>query len=299
MTMSVSPLSAAVSFVAYTSFLFMIYYFLDIFLEEITPGKSTGSIRGIYYAFINGGIALGPLLVSILSRGELLKPVYYVATATLVIPSVIAAFMLWRGPERLWHPEKRLALPFKALWHKRSVRAVTLARFVLESFFAIMVIYAPLYLHDNMGFDWSELGIIFTVMLLPFVILEWPAGEAADRWWGEKEMMTLGFFLSGSMLLIMPFLGRSFSAWLLVLLFSRIGACLIEITTESYFFKKIDASETGFLAIFRATRPLAFIFGAAVGALTIGVFSFEKIFFVTAIIVFFGMKESLYLKDTL
>jgi predicted MFS family arabinose efflux permease len=299
MTVSSSPLSAALSFIAYASFLFMVYYFLDIFLEEVTTDGKTGSIRGIYYAFVNGGIALGPLMVSLLSKGELLKPVYYVATATLLIPSVIAAFMLWRGPERLWHPKRNLQLPFRSLWHRRNLRAVTLARFVLEAFFAIMVIYTPLYLHNNMGFEWSELGIIFTVMLLPFVILEWPAGEAADRWWGEKEMMSFGFFLTGTMLLVMPFLGQSFSAWLIVLLISRVGACLIEITTESYFFKKISAAETGFLAIFRITRPMALIFGAAVGALTVGVFSFEKIFFVTAIIVLFGMKESLHLKDTL
>jgi MFS family permease len=298
MTLASTPLVAAVSFVGYSSFFFMIYYYLDIFLEELSVNKHTGELRGIYFTFINGGITLGPLMVALLSKGEMLSPVYYAATLALFIPAIIAAVMLWYGPERQWHPEKKLSLPFKAWWKKRSVRAATLVRFSLESFFAIMVIYTPLYLHNMMGFEWSELGVVFTVMLLPFVLLEWPAGEAADRWWGEKELMSFGLFLMGAMLLIMPFLGQSFAFWLLVLLGSRLGASLVEITTESYFFKKISAHDTGDLAIFRLSRPVSLIFGAVVGVLTLNLFSFEKIFFVTAIIVFWGLYESLHIKDT-
>ena len=162
-----------------------------------------------------------------------------------------------------------------------------------------MVIYTPIYLHSWLGFSWSELGIIFTVALLPFIFFEWPVGELADRFFGEKEIMSLGLFITGTSLLVMPFLGKVFFVWMIILFLSRVGASFIEITTESYFSKQIDASDTGLLSIFRLARPVSIVFGAALGAVSLNLFSFEKIFFVLAVVIFFGLKESLYLKDTL
>lgn len=178
------------------------------------------------------------------------------------------------------------------------MRGVTFSKLALETFFGAMIIYTPVYLHGALGFEWSELGIIFTIMLLPFIFLEYPAGELADRKLGEKEMMTLGFFFMGVSLLIMPFLAKSFIYWMLVLLASRIGAALVEIMTETYFFKKIDHEETGTLAIYRLTRPTGILLGATIGTLTLTIFSLEKIFFVLAVVIFLGMKETLSLKDT-
>jgi MFS family permease len=162
-----------------------------------------------------------------------------------------------------------------------------------------MVIYVPIYLHTGLGFAWSELGIIFTVMLLPFVLFEWPAGELADRLWGEKEIMSAGFLITCASLIVMPFVGKVFWAWMVILFVSRVGASLIESMTESYFFKHINASDTGLISIFRLTRSVSFAFGATLGVLALNFFSFEKIFFVVAVLVLFGLKESLSLKDTL
>ena len=148
-------------------------------------------------------------------------------------------------------------------------------------------------------FERRELGIIFTASLLPFIFIEWPAGKLADKKWGEREMMSLGFFLMGVALLIMPYLDRSFLAWILVLPLSRVGAALVEIMTETYFFKKIHATDTGFLSIFRLVRPLGIIFGATLGALSVALFPYPAIFLVLSIVVFCGLYESLHLKDTL
>jgi MFS family permease len=300
MAISTEPLMAAVFFIFGASILTISYYCLDISLEELTSNHHTGAVRGLYWTFLNGGIALGPLLVSVASQGEALRPVYFMSAFIsfgALLFALVKSAQSWQAVHHRYH--EKVSLPFRIWWRKRNVRAVTLARMVLEIFFALMTIYTPLYLHSVLGFSWSELGIIFTVMLLPFVLLEWPAGEAADRWWGEKEIMTLGFFLTGTMVLIMPFLGQSFSNWLIVLLISRVGASLIEITTESYFFKKVSANDTGLISIFRLTRPISLIIGALGGALILGYGSYAAIFFVTALIVLFGMKESLYLKDTL
>ena len=289
-----------ISFLVYSSILFIVYYCLDIFIEEESEDAHTGEIRGIYFTVMNAGIALGPLLLSLLKVGDDLRQVYRAGSALLLIPLLIAFYILVTRKHA--HKVKGHAdrtLPLRRWWQNRNIRAATLAKLVLEIFFAVMVIYTPLYLHDVIGFAWRELGIIFAVALVPFVIFEWPAGELADRFWGEKEMMSVGFFITGTALLVIPFLGKVFLAWLIVLFLSRVGASLVEIMTETYFFKKIEAADTGLLSIFRLARPAGIILGSVLGAVSFGFFSFEKLFFVLALVVFFGMKESLYLKDTL
>lgn len=292
-------LVAGASFVLAGSCLLMAYYFLDIAIEELSSDKHTGAIRGLYFTFINGGIALGPLMVSLIVKGDALRPIFYVSSLILLI-ALVSAFLQRLEPAYSIHPKyhQSLKLPIRAWWRMRNIRAVTLTRLMLEIFFALMVIYVPIYLHDKIGFAWSELGLIFTVMLIPFVVLEWPAGEAADRWWGEKEIMSVGFFLMGSMTLIMPFLGHSFAYWLVVLLVSRVGASLVEITTESYFFKKISAEDVGTLSIFRLTRPVSLILGTVLAAAIMPFYSYLGIFVIIAALVFWGMIEALFLHDT-
>ena len=287
------------SFITYSSVLFMIYYCLDIFLEELSVDKKTGEIRGLYLTAMNLGIALGPLMLALLAEEDVLRPVYMLA-GLLLVPPILLALFSFKSRSPKWHGLHHHALlPFKAWWRTKNIRRVTLAKSVLEFFFAFMIIYTPLYLHGVLGFEWSTLGVMFTIMLLPFVLLQWPVGEFSDRFVGEKEFMIFGFLVMGTSLLFMPSLGADVIIWTVILFLSRVGASFVEVTTDSYFFKHVDASDTGLLSIFRLTRPVGIVLGAAGGVLALNLFSFEKIFFVLAVVVFLGFKESLSLKDTL
>ena len=301
MTFFTTELPVAISFVIYTSFVSIIFYCLDIFLEELSTDARTGEIRGIYLTCVALGMTLGPFILAILSTTNSgLKPTYLAAAFLLIPPLLLSIFSFKSRTPRAHHPyHHSLRLPFGAWWRARSIRHVTLARLALEAFFSFMVAYAPIYLHNNLGFEWSELGIMFAIMLLPFIFLEWPAGELADRLLGEKELMVVGFLITGASLLIMPFIGKVFLAWTVILLISRIGASLIESMTESYFFKHVSAEETGLLSIFRLTRSMGNVSGVVVGTIALSLFPFEKTFFVLAIVIFLGLKESLHLRDTL
>jgi len=295
-----TPVLVATSFLAYSIIFFIIYYVFDIFLEEVTRDTKTGEIRGLYMTVLNLGIMLGPIILALISVDNNLAPVYLASTVMLVPPILISIFDLHSKTQK-WHnahPHHHL-LPFRLWWRTKSVRRVTLTKLVLEIFFAIMVIYTPIYLHSNLGFEWSELGVMFTIVLLPFVILEWPAGLLADRFFGEKEMMSVGFVLMGGALLIMPYLGPVFLIWTLVLLLSRVGASLVEVMSESYFFKHVDGRDTRLISIYRLARPVGIVIGSALGAVVLNLVSFQTIFLVLAIIALFGLKESLTLKDTL
>ena len=111
-------------------------------------------------------------------------------------------------------------------------------------------------------------------------------------------MLIIGFLFIGFSLLFMPSLGTSVIIWTTVLFCSRIGASLIETMTDSYFFKHTNSEDAPLLSIFRLTRSASVVIGAAAGALALNFLSFDKIFYILAIIAFFGLKEALLIKDT-
>jgi predicted membrane protein len=79
---------------------------------------------------------------------------------------------------------------------------------------------------------------------------------------------------------------------------SRVGASLIETTSESYFFKHIDGSDANIIGFFRITRPLAYVGGALIGSLALLAVSFSNLFIVLGLLMLVGIPFALLLEDT-
>ena len=298
LALSASALSAGIWFVVYSGTLAIVFYLLDIFLEDVSTDKKTGRIRGLYLTLMNAAIVLGPLLAAEFATENNFSKVYFLAFA-LLLPIFITPFFLSSSALARQHERFSHLLSLRQWLKNHNVRRVTLARLVLNLFYTLMIIFTPLYLREIIGFDWQEIGLMFSIMLLPFVLFEWPIGILQDRAWGEKEIMTLGFFISGTALLVMPFLGKSFLIWTIMLFISRIGASWIEISTESYFFKKVTSQDAGLISLFRMTGSVSTVIGAIAGGVMVSFLPFSYLFFVVAVVVLFGMNESLFIKDTL
>ena len=161
-----------------------------------------------------------------------------------------------------------------------------------------MIIYTPIYLHEYMMFPWDKIGIIFGIMLLPFVVLDYPLGKLSDKI-GEKKMLLIGFVIIALSTLVIPLIKtNTLLVWSLVLLLTRIGAATIETMSESYFFKYVDVENAEAISFFRNTNPLSFILGPAL-AIPVLLYtpSFEYIFFVLGSILILGFWITLRLRD--
>jgi MFS family permease len=278
-------------------------YCLDIFLEGAWKKEGdTGLLRGLHLTLTNIALIGSPLLLALILRdGTEFGGVYLLSLLLLIPAFFLSSARIKEKFHSSVHLVRKETLKRAILSHNDTAFAIT-AHFVLQFFYAWMVIYTPLYLSTVIGFDWSEIGLIFTIMLIPFAVFEIPVGEAADRWWGEKELMTIGFVIMAGSVFWIPFIKEtSFLFWTLVLLATRIGASIVEITTESYFFKQIDEDDTDLISLFRMTRPLSLIVAPLVAtfALTILSLSFGSSFFILSVIVALGVVASLSIKDSL
>lgn len=276
----------------------LILYSLDIFLENFTKKENmTGSIRGTFLTTTNTALIIAPLLAGfILTNGDYWK--LYMISATLLIPFlfIILKFRTFKDPT---YHNLQIIQTFQCVRIDRNLRSIFAGQFLMRIFFSWMVIYMPIYLHGHIGFEWTEIGIMFAIMLLPFALLEYPAGYIADRWFGEKEILSLGFIIIALSTALIPFITTAnFILWTALLFIMRVGASLIEIMTESYFFKHVSGDDNNTIGFFRMLRPFSYIVGPIIASITLLFLDLRFIFFVLAFILLYGLRYSLALRDT-
>jgi MFS family permease len=297
-----TPATAIIAFVAFMTLNPLIYLSIDIFSESLIGGdeKDTGSKRGLTLTLMSLAAVTGPLALGLIvgNNDDNLFRTYLISAGifSLFILIVLVKFKSFDDPK---YKEIKVLQAVQSFWEERDIRHVFLAHFTLQMFFAWMVIYFPLYLATEIGFTWDVIGSIIAVGLFAYVLVEYPVGVIADKWLGEKEMMACGFLILAVTASWISFMaGAPVIAWMVLMFISRIGASLVEATTESYFFKHTTGTDANVMSFFRLTRPLAMVIGSLTGAIALLYLPFELIFIVLGLLMVPGIFFTTALKDT-
>ena len=187
----------------------------------------------------------------------------------------------------------------KLLVKNKNLFCIWRSSIMLNLFYAIAVLYIPLYLYQTMGLSWTKLGLVFTIMLLPFVLLQLPAGLLADKKWGEKEMLIIGHGLM-VLSLVCIFLINSSAVWVwaLVLFISRVGAALAESMQETYFYKKVSVRDVDLINLYRRGGAIGWLLGAGAAFILLPFITLPYLFLITALVIGANMLGLIKLQDT-
>ncbi|TSC93925.1 MAG: Multidrug-efflux transporter [Candidatus Berkelbacteria bacterium Athens1014_28] len=272
---------------------------LDVVLESFSVDKMSGRIRGLYLTLFNAGFVLGPLLASKLLVQYDFSGMFFVSLIFAMFILLFSAFGL-RGARNVSFPKRKEGirkLISKSLGQKNISRIYYIS-FVLDFFYALMIVYAPIYLLDR-GFSWDQLGIAFTIMLIPFVLVQYPAGILADKKIGEKEMIILAILVMGiSSFLFFLSSSKDILVWAVILFATRVGAALVEILRDSYFYKQVDGSRADVIDFFRTAQPVAYIAAAVFSTLILWTFPLKYVFLLLALVIFSALWPALRLTDS-
>ncbi|MDD5341168.1 MAG: MFS transporter [Patescibacteria group bacterium] len=271
----------------------------DIFLEAYTANTKTGKIRGLYYTIYNLGWLASPFFTSLIFEKYGFNLIFGIIIFLSVIFLAILSFSFFNF--KINYPKNyfNFRKTFAALGKNKDMQRIFFIALLLQIFYAIMVVYAPLYLSEYMGLSWTQIGIIFTVMLLPFVFLQYPAGYLADKYWGEKEMMTAGLVIMAIFSIAIFFIDTpTLWVWALILFLGRVGASLTEIMRDTYFFKKVDSTNIDMINAFRSTTPLAYLIAPIGASLTLYLLPFNYLFLILGLFLTSGLTVSLMIRDT-
>lgn len=292
------------SFIIHQAVVSMILFGLDIFLEEATKDEArTGTVRGIYLTLSNITLVFSPLVVGLLLVNNNFGTVYFVSLLFL-FPLFFIIKKYLKDAEYKPTEKIRFLQTFSEFNTSRDVHGILIVQLVLQFFYACMVIYMPIYLNQYMGFSWQNIAVIFTVMLLPFMLFELPIGALADKKYGEKEILIIGFTIIAVSTFCIPLLhSKTLALWAGLLFITRIGASFVEITSESYFFKHVNEKNAGLISLFRMTKPIAYITAPIVVTCALYFFSiknisFGYIFSILGVVMLVGIRYGLKLKDT-
>ncbi len=299
LSFSVSHTLIGLYFIAYLISIPTLYFCFDLLLEDTTEDESkTGEIRTLYLTLGNITIILATLLVAwVLTDGDYYK--IYLLSLIFLVPLYFLVKKYFSHFTDGVPSHINIRGIIKTYLKNTDIYNVSNAHLFLQIFYAYMVVYMPIYLSQYIGMSWAEIGLIFTIMLLPFIFVEIPAGFLADKKWGEKEMMTIGFVIIGIFTLCIPFItGNNFFLWAGVLFMTRIGAALVEAMTDSYFFKRVNKNDTDTISFYRMSNPASYIIAPIVATLSLTFLSYHNIFIVLGIIMVLGCHYSLSLQDT-
>lgn len=253
-----SPIHDLISIAAFVVFVMtmtMNIINFDLWLEPLTNNEETGRVRGMFWTAVSLGFVVSPLLTgTLVSRFGF--GAAFLSSAVVMIPAWVIIFSSLRDKQGVTQYRKHE--PSGAMLGRiitnHDLRGVFVISLMLYAFYAWMVVYTPIYL-VNAGLNWQEIGLLFMIMLIPFVIIDYPAGWLADKYLGETEMLTLGFAIMGVSVLLM-LKADTFMEFALTLFFSRVGASLVEMMRETYFYKKVDAHDLDLIDAYRNTATV-------------------------------------------
>lgn len=278
----------------------LLSYELDLLLEAtVTEEGRTGRIRTLFITAWNIAGLAAPLLMGALLAGGNEYSRVFLASAAALIPFTIL-FAAQRLPQGAPPNPSRMRDTLICIIHDRDLAAVTFGHFLLYSFYIWAPLYVPAYLHTVLGIPWSSLGWMFSVMLIPYILVEYPAGWVADRLLGDKELMLAGFLIAGGALAAVSAISSSspLSLILAILVSSRVGSALVESMTEGHFFRRVSERDVNSISVFRGIWPLANVIAPIAGSVILFFGNLQFLFLITGgFIVVAGTVATLRIKD--
>jgi MFS family permease len=279
----------------------LIGYQQDLLLEAaVQDGSLIGRVRAAFLTSGNIALVLAPIVTSLLlDDSESYWLVFLVAALTLI------PFILMMAhdsmPKLSITPEQTdVRSTCLCIIKDRDLRAVALANATLQLFFHLAPLYIPLYLHTELGIPWNELGWIFALMLIPFVLLEYPAGWLADTKLGDKRILAAGFVITALSFAAIGLIDVStpIIAIAVVLMLTRVGAALIEAMVEGHFFRRISLADASTVSVFRMMRPCGALLAPILGTILLTVGDYSAFFTIMGMcILLFGLLAARSIKD--
>lgn len=296
--LSVIPIEypGALLLMVYMVFSYITWVEMDSILEAFSIDRMSGRIRGLYLFFSNLGYFMGPFIATQLLGQSGFYSVFIFTMLLSITLFVFALVKLRNVREDIKEVLEPLEL-FRKVFSNKDIFNIYLVSVALEIFFALATVYLPLYLL-SLGLEWSQVGIVIAFSMVPFLILQYPAGLLADKKLGEKELLFVAILLTGTSASMIYFIDSSSVVfWSSVMLLIRIGPALMEILRDSYFYKKIDGRDLDMIDFFRTAGPVGVISGTFIASIALVFFSMKAIFLLSGILIMLGIFPAMKLND--
>ncbi|MFA6393044.1 MAG: MFS transporter [Candidatus Paceibacterota bacterium] len=287
---SSNPYVVGTSFILFTTTNTLVFFCIDIFIEHFGDPQTIGKTRGLYLTIVNLAWMMSPCIAVLLITKEGGYKAIFTLAFFMVIAMTIGLILSVRTFEDKIYKKTPFLETYKFLKTNHHMLAIVMINFILQFFFSWMVVYTPIYLYNHLLFNWNQIGIMFTIMLVPFIILGLPIGTLIDKYhFNKRTLLYIGFIIIIISTLGVAFITtRSIVIWALILFMTRVGASIIETTSETYFFTHVKEEDSYLLGIFRDMNPVAYIIAPILASLIFLALPVKYLFIILSIILAVG-----------
>jgi len=285
-----NPYVIGTSFILFSMTNTLVFFCIDIFVEHFGTMKTIGKTRGTYLTILNIAWVLSPIFSSFLiTKGGGYRTIYIIAFLMVALMTFGLVFATKSFKDKTYTRTPFLET-FKYLKINSHMFAIMIINFLLQFFYVWMIIYTPIYFFNHLGFSWSQIGIMFTIMLVPFVILEFPIGIFIDKYnLNKKSLLYIGFAIIIASTALISFVATlSIIIWSIILFMTRVGASIIESTTEIYFFTNVKEEDAYLLGAYRDMMPISYIVAPIIATLVFLILPYKYLFVVLSVILTIG-----------
>ncbi|MEK7628665.1 MAG: MFS transporter [Patescibacteria group bacterium] len=267
------------------------YSLLDIFLERTvgTNEAVTGRVRGLFLAIANSAFIVAPFFAGLLiARGSF--ELLYICVTGAIVAFTTAVFFSSRHFTDPKYPHVHFVTLWHALTQSSFLRNALSIQLLLRFLYAVTMVYMIVYFHSVLGLSLSLIGAIVSIGLIPFLLVQLPLGLLGDRKLPQRQLLCAGFFIVGittiTFVLVPPHAPILLA---LVYFISNIGAAIIEVLSEIYFFTHVRGNNDVEIAAFRILTPFSYLLAPLCGTLILMFAPLSTIFFFLGFLMFIGI----------
>ncbi|MEA3398946.1 MAG: MFS transporter [Patescibacteria group bacterium] len=294
---SKNPYIIVSSFVLFITTNSLFFFCVDIFIKHFGNPRKIGKIRGLHLTIVKFAWMLSPLIaITLISKFNYIA-VYVVAFFVVILTIAGLMFSIPKFTDKSYVKTPYFRT-YRLIRKRKHLFAITFINFILQIFYVLMIIYSPIYLNKHLGLSWEKIGLIFTAMLSPFIIIPYLVGFLIDKnKLKKRNLLNFGLIIMGlSTMFIAIISTKAVLVWIAILFITRIGASIIESISDIYFFDFIEEKETHLLGFYRNMFSLAFLIGPIIGSIIIIFLSFKYLFVFTGLFILVGLFYTSKLK---
>jgi len=173
------------------------------FIADISPPEKEGSYMGIFTIALFLGFGCGPLL------GGFTKDFISMEADFLIMGGLclLAFFMVLIYLPRSSSIQKStppIDIAFKTILQSRSIMAICFYRFASAFCRGSIITFLPLYAHNALQLNASQIGLVISSSILLTAVLQFPFGKLADKL-NRRMLIILGSILYFSIVPLIPY----------------------------------------------------------------------------------------------
>ncbi|MCF7795553.1 MFS transporter [Patescibacteria group bacterium] len=268
----------------------------DYYIENYSTDDTTGDIKGKQWTVVNFMILLGPVLSGLLIKSFGFNITFGIS-ALFLLGDFLILYKYFRKTAVNINAEAIAKINLKKVFKHKSITKMSITHLILSLFYSWMTIYIPIYMNTVLNLSWDKIGLILGIILIPFVIIQYPAGQIADKHLGEKELL-----ITGGIIMVLSttalFWASDVLVFTVLLFMTRVGASLVEIMRDVHFYKNVSCNDLDMISFFKLQHPLGYAIGPLIGTIVLTYLDMRYLFLILGALTSLFVFINLNLKDS-